>query len=112
MARATFTYQLIGFLQSRKLRKNKKHSTPFYQLNISCETDSTITKIFVFKAKLTNPTIWTDLPSNSILAKRYLFYCRNYYGSYYLINWEEMPNGDNEPSSKPTNSNSWTSAYF
>lgn len=88
--RTKFIYQLIGTLHRKKLRKNKKYSTPFWQLNISCKTDSLITKIFVFKDKLINPLIWDNLPSNSILTKRYLFYCRNYYGNYYLINWEEL----------------------
>ena len=50
--RAQFTYKLIGQVQTKKTRTSPQHTQYFYQLNITCENQPDIKKIFVFKAKL------------------------------------------------------------
>lgn len=87
--RNLYTYRLIGAIQSLQKRTNPKHSTPFYQLNLTCQNFPHIQKIFAFQSKLKNPTLWNSLTTSSYLGKTYLFSCRNYRGSYYLIDWEE-----------------------
>lgn len=97
--RANYLYQFLGQITSKKLRKNQRYSQHFYQLNLLCSNHPELTKIFAFRDKIHNPQIWPTLESDRYLGKTYLFYCRNYRGSYYLINWKELP--PNEPSNKP-----------
>ena len=86
--RIKYTYELIGQIQSLKKRTNPKYSQYFYQLNVLCKTNPLIQKIFVFQNKLIKPQIWETLQSSLLLTtKKYLFYCRNYRGSYYLVDW-------------------------
>ena len=92
LKRNLFIYQFLGTIQSKVQRKNANYEKPFYQLNLICQNDPTIDKIFAFKSKLTNLLIWNDLESNSYLGKTYLLHCRNYKGSYYLVDWEEAKN--------------------
>lgn len=87
--RNLYAYQLLGTVQTLNQRTNPKHTQHFYQLNITCQNYPEIKKIFVFYPKLTNLTIWNALATNACLGKTYLFKCRNYRGSYYLIDWEE-----------------------
>ena len=92
LKRNLFTYQFLATIQSKVQRKNAKYEKPFYQLNLICHNEPTINKIFVIYSKLTNLLIWNDLESNAYLGKTYLLHCRNYRGSYYLINWKEAKN--------------------
>ena len=88
--RNQFIYELLGTIQTLQKRTNPKHSTPFYQLNITCLNNPPIKKLFAFQPKLTNPVIWNALATNAYLGKKYLFSCRNYRGSYYLVDWKEV----------------------
>jgi len=88
--RSQYLYKFSGTIQSKTRRVNPKYSQYFYQLNITCTNFPQITKIFAFKAKLLDPQIWPILESDHYLGKTYLFSCRNYRGSYYLVNWEEL----------------------
>ena len=88
--RSQYLYKFQGTIQSKIRRTSKKYSQYFYQLNIACSNLPTLTKIFAFKDKIFHPTIWPTLESDQYLGKTYLFFCRNYRGSYYLINWEEL----------------------
>lgn len=88
--RNLYTYRFLGTINSRQKRTNPKHSTPFYQLNLTCQNFPQIQKIFALQPKLKNPQIWNSLATNSYLGKTYLLSCRNYRGSYYLIDWEEQ----------------------
>lgn len=90
LKRNLYTYELLGTIQNKNQRANSKHSTPFYQLNIICQNNPNLKKIFAFQPKLTNPTLWNALETNAYLGKTYLFFCRNYYGNYYLVDWEEQ----------------------
>lgn len=86
--RNQYTYKLIGQIRHKKRRKKPQHPQYFWQLNITCENQPQIKKIFAFKAKL-SPENWTAIEQNSFLGKTYCFSCRNYQGHYYLIHWEE-----------------------
>ena len=86
--RANYLYKFIGFIQKKYQRKSPEHTHYFYQLKVKLENHN-LTKIFAFKNKLTNPSIWTTLEADTYLGKKYLFSCRNYQGSYYLVDWEE-----------------------
>jgi hypothetical protein len=89
LKRNLYTYKLLGKIQSKTQRQNPKYDQPFYQLNINCLNEPLIKKLFVFQSKLTNSLIWNTLATNNYLGKKYLFHCRNYRGSYYLVDWEE-----------------------
>lgn len=89
LKRNQFIYEFLGQIQNLQKRTNPKHSTPFYQLNITCSNNPTIKKLFAFQPKLTNLQIWNSLQTNAYLGKKYLFSCRNYRGSYYLVDWKE-----------------------
>ena len=86
--RNLYTYQFLGQITDKKQRQNPKYTQYFYQLNITCQNFPRLQKIFAFKSK-TKPTIWNALETNAYLGKKYLFYCRNYSGHYYLVDWEE-----------------------
>jgi hypothetical protein len=87
--RAQFTYQLIGQIHHKNHRLNPKYTQYFYQLNITCENQPDIKKIFVFKDKVL-PTIWKIVDEGNCFQQKYKFFCRNYAGHFYLINWEEV----------------------
>jgi hypothetical protein len=87
--RNLYTYKFVGLIQSKSQRTNPKHPQYFYQLNVLCRNAPTLQKIFVFQPKLKNETIWNTLETNAYLGQKYLFHCRNYRGSYYLVDWEE-----------------------
>ena len=89
LPRNLYTYQLIGQIQSLQKRTNPKHTQYFYQLNITCLNNPAVKKLFAFQSKLKNETIWNALQTNAYLGKKYLFSCRNYRGSYYLVDWKE-----------------------
>ena len=90
--RGNYTYQLVGTLRSKQLKRHSKYSQHYYQLLLTCESHPQVTKIFVFKSKLTNPTIWPTLEADQGFSKRYLLKCRNYQGYYYLVDWEKLSN--------------------
>ena len=95
--RNQFLYQLKGTIQARTLEKaspkSKYAGQKFYRLRI-VQADLPTKSIQVFRAKLTNPKIWTTLRKakrGELPKKRYLFHCRNQRGYYYLVDWEELP---------------------
>ena len=85
--RASFLYKFKGIIQKKYQRKSPEHKHYFYQLKVELET-SKLTKIFAFQNK-TKPAIWNALETDTYIGKKYLFSCRNYQGSYYLVDWEE-----------------------
>ncbi len=86
--RASFLYKFKGVIQKKYQRKDKDHPQHFYQLKVEL-AGSKLTKIFAFQNK-TKPTIWNALETDTYIGKKYLFSCRNYQGSYYLVDWEEI----------------------
>ncbi len=87
--RAQFTYQLIAQIHHKNQRQNPKYTQYFYQLNITCENQPNIKKIFAFKDKVFSP-IWQIIDQGNCFKRKYRFACRNYAGHYYLVNWEEL----------------------
>lgn len=87
--RSQFIYKLIGQIHGKKPRQNSKYLQYFYQLNITCQNQPHIQKIFVFKDK-SPPLIWQIIDEGNCFQQKYKFFCRNYSGSYYLVNWEEL----------------------
>lgn len=86
--RTNYLYKFTGTIQKKSQRTNPKHAQYFYHLNVKLENNPT-SKIFAFKDK-TKPTIWTALETDTYVGKKYLFSCRNFQGSYYLVDWEEL----------------------
>ena len=86
--RASFLYKFKGVIQKKYQRKSPEHEHYFYQLRVEL-AGSKLTKIFAFQNK-TKPTIWKALETDTYIGKKYLFSCRNYQGSYYLVDWEEI----------------------
>jgi len=78
-------------LLNNHMTKTTKRNLYTYQLlgTINCLNNPAVKKLFVFHSKLKNETIWNALATNAYLGKKYLFSCRNYRGSYYLVDWEE-----------------------
>jgi len=89
MNRSQYLYRLIGFIHKKKKRRNPQYTQYFYQLNVHCEKNPEIKKIFAFKTKL-SLAIWQAIEQSKFLGKQYFFACRNYQGSYYLTDWEEI----------------------
>jgi hypothetical protein len=86
--RTNYLYKFFGTIQKKYRQKRAKNPQYFYQLKVKLET-SQLTKIFAFKNK-TTPSVWNSLESDSYIGQKYLFHCRNYQGSYYLVDWEEI----------------------
>lgn len=88
--RAHYLYKFLGVIQKKTSRKNPKHTQHFYQLKVKLEAHPYSQKIFAFKNKLPDP-LWNALETDAFIGKKYLLTCRNYQGSYYLVDWEELP---------------------
>jgi hypothetical protein len=86
--RNQYLYHFKGTILSQQPRKVPTNPQPFYQLSIVSK-DSTLTKIFVFKNKATEP-IWKAISENNCSGQKYSFYCKNYRGYYQLIDWEPL----------------------
>lgn len=95
-ARNDYIYRLIGKIYSKGKRKGKDQyqGTYYYQLNVVIENNPKIEKIFAFPAALENKAVWKSIENNHYLDKKYLFFCKNYQGSYRLIDWKELTNHD------------------
>ena len=102
--RGNYAYHLIGTIQGKSLRRNPKYTQHFYQLTISCENLSQITKITVFKPKV-SPQIWKAIEASNCFGKRYHFICRNYSGYYYLVDWKELLNNSEKQGFAELNQN-------
>ena len=86
--RASYLYKFTGIIHKKYRRQDKGHPQHFYQLKVEL-AGSKLTKIFAFQNK-TKLTIWKSLETDTYIGKKYLFSCRNYQGSYYLVDWEEV----------------------
>jgi len=87
--RANYLYKFTGTIQKKYRRINPDYEQHFYQLKAKLVGYSQPQKIFAFKNKTKAP-IWKALEADSYVGKKYLFHCRNYQGSYYLVDWEEV----------------------
>jgi len=86
--RANYLYKFTGTIQKKYRRKNPEHTQHFWQLKVNLENQLP-QKFFAFKNK-TKSLIWNALESDAYVGKKYLFSCRNYRGSYCLVDWEEV----------------------
>lgn len=107
--RSQYIYRLIGQIQNKKSRLSSKGN--YYQLSLLCENNPSVNKLFVFDDKLTNPQIWPTIEADNCFGKKYLFFCKNYQGYYYLVDWKLLSNNSennsahelpNKPSQEPT----------
>jgi len=69
-------------------RKGKNYGSPFYRLKVVIEGE--IIKMNVFRNLLERKQIWEELDQGNFWGKEYLFFCHNYWGSYSLVDWEEI----------------------
>lgn len=90
--RANYLYKFTGTIHKKYRRTNPDYEQHFYQLKVKLEEGQIyLQKIFAFKDK-TKLAIWNALETDAYVGKKYLFACRNYQGSYYLVDWEEIEN--------------------
>jgi len=97
--RSQYIYRLIGQIQNKKPRLSSKGQ--FYQLQITCENVPNITKIFVFDDKLADSSIWTAIEQDNCFNQKYLFFCRNYSGHHYLVDWKELGKAEKPKNPEP-----------
>lgn len=93
MNRANYIYELVGKVNEKKKktsRSEKCKGQNFYELLINCENKPQVVRIFVYQQKLEKEIIWKDVLESNYIDKRYLFYCKNYMGNYYLVDWKEI----------------------
>lgn len=86
--RANYIYELFGQVNSKQLKK-KKNGQPFYQLTVVLVKEKT-KKINAFTDSLKRKDIWKEIEQSNYVGKKYLFYCQNWMGSYYLMDWKEL----------------------
>jgi hypothetical protein len=82
MNRQDYIYQLAGRITDKKSKK-KKDGTTFYQLSTVIK-DKEIDRINIFSDSC-KKEIWQEIEANKYLGQEYLFYCKNFMGSYYLV---------------------------
>ena len=87
--RAQYTYKFLGTIHKKYRRKSPEYTQYFYHLKVKLEGQPYWQKIFAFKNKI-KTQVWKALEADSYVGKKYLFHCRNYQGSYYLVDWEEI----------------------
>lgn len=88
MARHDYIYQLVGRIVNKQLKKKKDGNT-FAQLAVIIPDQERVKKINVFRDSCNKEEVWETIEGNQYLGKEYLFSCKNYMGSYFLVNWEE-----------------------
>ncbi|KLL03674.1 MAG: hypothetical protein MRECE_11c041 [Mycoplasmataceae bacterium CE_OT135] len=87
--RTNYLYKFTGTIQKKYRRKSPEYTQHFYQLKAKLTGQSSLQKIFAFKNKAKS-SVWNILEADEYVGKKYLFSCRNYQGSYYLVDWEEI----------------------
>jgi len=85
MNRADYIYQLAGRITEKRAKKKKDGST-FYQLAVVIQ-DKDISKINAFRDSC-QEQIWQAIEESKYIGKEYLFDCKNFMGTYYLVDWE------------------------
>ena len=86
--RSDFIYQLTGWATKHQVLKNKA-SQPFLRLTVTIPKLAKIKRLNVF-ADSCPPAVWQAIVSKEYLSKEYLFCCKNFMGSYYLVKWKEL----------------------
>ena len=91
--RQDYIYHLHGKITNKKLKKKKKDGKNFYQLGVIIKDKEQVKKINVFQESLEKEGILQEIEKNKYLGKEYLFHCKNFMGSYYLVDWRILENG-------------------
>ena len=89
--RANYIYELLGRITKWET-KEKKDGSPFCQLSVVIPEYERIKKINIFTDSLEKKEILQEIEKKKYHGKKYLFFCKNYMGNYYLINWKELTN--------------------
>lgn len=89
--RANYIYELVGRITKWETKK-KKDGQPFIQLAVVIPEHPNSKKINVFTDSLAKPEICQEIEQKNYHGKDYLFFCKNYMGIYYLIDWQELTN--------------------
>ena len=82
MNRADYIYQLVGRITDKRVKK-KQNGNNFIQLVVVIR-DKEIDKINAF-ADSCPSEIWQAIEANGYINKEYFFRCKNFMGSYYLV---------------------------
>ena len=90
MNRQDYVYQLAGRITDKKTKK-KKDGKLFWQLAVIIQ-DKPVNKINVFDNGLAKKTIWQEIEESKYIGKEYLFYCKNFMGTYFLVDWKLLEN--------------------
>ena len=85
--RQDYIYELVGKVLEKKPKK-KKDGASFWQLTVNIPEIEKIKKINVFSDGLDNQKIWKEIEKSNYIRKEYIFYCKNFMGSYYLVDWK------------------------
>ena len=83
--RVDYIYQLTGKIIRAK-KKVKKNGKSYWQLAVIVR-EKEVQKINAFSDSCLKK-VWSEIEENKYLGKEYIFYCKNFMGSYYLVNWE------------------------
>ena len=97
MNRNNYIYQLAGRITDKKAKK-KKDGTTFYQLATVIPDQEQVKKINVFADSCKKQEIWQEIEASNYIKKEFLFYCKNYMGSYFLVDWQELEIKENHGS--------------
>ena len=91
--RTNYLYQFQGQITKKRLAQassQSKYAGQTYYVLTILQPDQTRKSLQVFPTKLANSHIWPTLEQGQCFGKKYLFFCRNQKGYYYLVNWEEL----------------------
>ena len=79
--------------RKKERQEGKKYKgQTYYDLVITCENKPLVKNIKAYQNKIEKEKIWKDILESNYLDKRYLFYCKNYMGNYWLTDWKELNN--------------------
>lgn len=101
MSRQDYIYQLVGKITDKKVKKKKDGST-FYQLATIIPQKEQVKKINAFNESC-KKEIWQKLEKVEYPKKECVFFCKNYMGTYYLVDWKELSNSFSGRAKKQNN---------
>jgi len=95
--------KFVGKIVKKKLERvrnkaSKFWGTEFWRLEVTLENNKKVKELLVWKDFLQDLDIWTDIESNDLINKRYIFTIHKKSGaskSYRLIDWKELEDHGN-----------------
>ncbi len=83
--RSNYVYKLVGGIKKKDKRTSEKYpDSYYYQLKTEIENKVEVKKMFAFSNRL-EKKIWQEIEQDNYLGKKYVFSCKNYMGSYFLV---------------------------